>query len=253
MRTLPTGKTSSDKAVRGARCAVRSGTTDGLILLAATNAIERSEALLRPRTAHRAPRTGAKRPGFTLIELSVVLLALVIVAAAVVPALHGAGRQEDLAGVAARVAASARFARDEAIERQTAITLTVQPELPAVRLAVDGTAEAPLDASFGAPVSRSVAGPQTMGGQSPLSSLPSAFAFVRLPLRIHARLEAVPETLNGSAPVTPASGGELPSLRFPPDGRTVGGVVVLTDDRGRTLRVAVTPDTGRVRVESGNG
>jgi hypothetical protein len=185
--------------------------------------------------------------------LSVVLLALVIVAAAVVPALHGAGRQEDLAGVAARVAASARFACDEAVERQTAITLTVQPEPAVVRLAVDDTAGASLDASSGVPVSRSMAGPGTAGAQSPLLSLPSAFALIRLPLRIHARLEAVPETLNGSAPVTPASGGELPSLRFPPDGRTAGGAVVLTDDRGRTLRVAVTPDTGMVRVEAGNG
>jgi prepilin-type N-terminal cleavage/methylation domain-containing protein len=245
MRTLPTGKTSSGKAAQSTRRKAQRGD--------AGKAARRYASHPRFVLCALCFALRRRRSGFTLIELSVVLLALVIVAAAVVPALHGAGRQEDLAGVAARVAASARFARDEAVERQTAITLTVQPELSAVRLAVDGTAEAPLDASFGAPVSRSVAGPQTMGGQSPLSSLPSAFAFVRLPLRIHARLEAVPETLNGSAPVTPASGGELPSLRFPPDGRTVGGVVVLTDDRGRTLRVAVTPDTGRVRVESGNG
>jgi prepilin-type N-terminal cleavage/methylation domain-containing protein len=227
MRTLPTGKTSSDKAALGAwRLAL--GPMGGQAA--------RCPAPFLPSAKCQAPSAGAQRPGFTLIELSVVLLALVIVAAAVVPALHGAGRQEDLAGVAARVAASARFARDEAVERQMPITLIVQPELPAVRLAVDGTA-----------------GPQTMGGQSPLLSLPSAFAFVRLPQRIHARLEAVPETLNGSVPVMPASGGELPSLRFPPDGRTAGGAVLLTDDRGRTLRVAVTPDTGRVSVESGNG
>ena len=84
-----------------------------------------------------------------------------------------------------------------------------------------------------------------------MAPLPVAYALVHLPSQVHARLEAAPETSN--APASAASGGELQALRFPPDGRTTGGIVVLTDGRGRVLRVAVTPETGLVRVEAGNG
>jgi type II secretion system GspH-like protein len=173
-----------------------------------------------------------------------VLVALVVIAAAAVPALRQAGHREELSEVAARVAASARFARDEAVARQAAIVLTVDGA-SGVRLAVDtqgmlGTVGAGGGMATQAPVASVVA-------------LPSAFALIHLPPQCQARLEAVPEPLNGSPTATPTSGGSVGTLRFPPDGRTLGGMVVLTDERGRTLRIVVTPDTGVVRVESGNG
>jgi prepilin-type N-terminal cleavage/methylation domain-containing protein len=185
------------------------------------------------------PKSKIQNPkGFTLIELLVVLVALVVLASAVVPALRAAGHQEDLAEVADRVAASARFARDEAVARQAPIVLSVVPAPAAVQLAVDASGV--------------MGAPGAMGGPSPLLPLPSAFALVHLPPRFQARLEAVPETFNGSATATPTSGGTLQTLRFPSDGQTTGGMVLLTDDRGRTVRIVVTPDTGVVRVESGN-
>jgi len=175
-----------------------------------------------------------------------VLVALVIVASAVVPALRNAGHQQDLAEVADRVAASARFAREEAVARQAAIVLTVAPAPAAVRLAVDASGAAAVSGSMAMGASRGIR------SSLPLLPLPSAFALVRLPPRFQARLEALPETFNGSATTTPTSGGTLETLRFPPDGRTTGGMLLLTDDRGRTVRVVVTPDTGVVRVEAGN-
>lgn len=192
------------------------------------------ESLPEPLNARTPERL---TPGFTLIELVVVVLGLALLAAAVVPSLRGAGHQEDLAGVAARVAASARFARDEAVERQAAIVLTVEPQPAAVRLAVDssGTTNA---AALGEK-------------RSSVSLLPSAFALVPLPTRVHARLEAVPETLNSSMPAALGSGSVLQTLKFPPDGRTPGGAVVLTDDRGRIARVVVTPASGAVLMEPG--
>src|SRR5579862_2625961 len=62
----------------------------------------------------RMSRTGPKgsRNGFTLIEMIVVLFALVILAAAVIPSMRGAGRENDLDNVTARVIASARYARE---------------------------------------------------------------------------------------------------------------------------------------------
>jgi type II secretion system protein H len=201
------------------------------------------------RAMMRISLTGTRHrsKGFTLIEMLVVLIALVVVAAAVVPALHGAGHQQDLAGVATRVAASARFARNEAIERQAAIALTVESSPAVVRLAVDDSG------ALGGQAPVTMGTPGSMGTQSPALPLPSTFALVRLPSRVQAHLEAVPETLNGSVSTMPASGGNLETLRFPPDGRTTGGMVVLTDERGRTARVTVAPDTGVVRVTQGNG
>jgi prepilin-type N-terminal cleavage/methylation domain-containing protein len=229
MRTLKTGTSSSrSEGKDGVRCSafgVRNGCRFDRI----------------PNTEYRTPTTG-----FTLIELLIVLVALVVLASAVVPALHNAGHQEDLAQVMDRVAASARFARDEAVARQIPIVLTVVPAPAAVQLAVDASGV------MGARGSTPSGGAGAMRTSSPLLPLPSAFALVPLPPRFQARLEALPETFNGSVTGTPAGGADLQTLRFPPDGRTMGGMVLLTDDRGRTVRVVVTPDTGVVRVEAGN-
>jgi prepilin-type N-terminal cleavage/methylation domain-containing protein len=186
------------------------------------------------------------KAAFTLIELLVVLVALVVLASTVVPALRNAGHQQDLAEVADRVAASARFARDEAVARQAPIVLTVGPAPAAVQLAVDASS------MMSAPGSMAMGATGGMRSSSPLRPLSSTFARVPLPPRFQARLEALPETFNGSVTAPPAGGADLQTLRFPPDGRTMGGMVLLTDDRGRTVRVVVTPDTGVVRVEAGN-
>jgi prepilin-type N-terminal cleavage/methylation domain-containing protein len=229
MRTLQTGTISSkSKGIRYSVFGLRNGCL-----------FDRT-----PNTEYRIPAAG-----FTLIELLIVLVALVVLASAVVPALRNAGHQEDLAEVADRVAASARFARDEAVARQSAIVLTVDPQPAAVRLTVD---------TQGAGVTSGSGTGGAGGGMAstaPLTStlaLPSAFALVRMQPRFQARLEAVPETFNGSATATRASGAALQTLRFPPEGRTMGGMVVLTDDRGRSVRIVVTPNTGVVRVEAGN-
>jgi hypothetical protein len=181
----------------------------------------------------------------------VVLIGLVIVAAAVVPALRGAGHQADVTEVAARVAASARFARDEAMQRQAAIVLSVQSQPAELRLAVDTSTVEGNGGPQGinSPMPGEMARAGQTGPQSPLLPLPAAFAAVPLGTHIQARLEGVAETFNGSPTGTASTGGEVSMIRFPADGRTTGGVVVLTDDRGRTLHVVVTPDTGVVQVE----
>jgi type II secretory pathway pseudopilin PulG len=191
-------------------------------------------------------RTRSKS-GFTLIELLVVIIGLVIVAAAVVPTLRGAGHQQDLSETAARVEASARYARNEAMARQETIVLTVETSPAVIRLAVDNSG------ALGSPTPGTAMGsPGGMGTQSTNLALPVTYALVPLPTRVQAHMEAVPETFNGS-PSTPLAGsGNLDALRFPPDGRTTGGMVVLTDQRGRTVRVTVAPDTGVVQVAQGN-
>ena len=110
--------------------------------------------------------------------------------------------------------------------------LTVEPSPAVVRLAVESSG------ALGGQTPVSMGTPGSMGTQSANLPLPATYALIRLPSRVQAHLEAVPETLNGSTSAMPVSGGNLETLRFPPDGRTTGGMVVLTDQRGRTVRVA---------------
>src|SRR5438309_4664915 len=140
MRTSPTGTSSSRSEGRGGvRCSVFGVRYWGPFIRT-------------PNTEHRTPSP----PAFTLIELLVVLVALVIVASAVVPALRNAGHQQDLAEVADRVAASARFAREEAVARQIPIVLTVVPAPAAVRLAVDASGATAVSGSMAMGASRGI-------------------------------------------------------------------------------------------------
>lgn len=171
----------------------------------------------------------------------VVLMGLAVVAAAVVPSIAAAGRGRDLDRVAARVAASARFAREVASDEQAALTLTVEPTLNLVRLAWEEEPEADM--------------PMRRKGEdrTDRAPLPRALALVRLPESVSARIEAaeadgVSRTPLGTRAVPTGDG-----LRFPADGRARGGVIVLTDERGRERRVVVAPRTGVVHIESGDG
>jgi prepilin-type N-terminal cleavage/methylation domain-containing protein len=188
---------------------------------------------------------GAQRDGFTLIEMLVVLIALALVAAAVVPSMAAAGRQGELDRAAARVVASARFARETAMDLQAPVMMSVETAPDAVRLFWE-EADSPLpEASTGA----------SSRGEEPVSRamLPVKFAFVPLPVRITAHLEAEGDGTVAAAPAgIRGAHGTGGVLRFPADGRPEGGVVILMDDRGRERRILVTPETGVVRIERGD-
>lgn len=187
-------------------------------------------------------RATARRAAFTLIELIVVLMGLVMMAAAVVPSITAAGRQGELERVAGRVAASARLAREMAVEHQAAISLTVETAPDALHVAWEDETTAQPAGGFRAQE------------EVTLPPLPRRFALVPLPTRVAARLESAPEEIGPSVPAgSGAARGESNALRFPADGRPEGGVIVLTDERGRERRVVVTPDTGVVRIEGENG
>src|SRR5437016_2510432 len=94
------------------------------------------EKIPMSRTGPKELLSGAvsTRRGFTLIELIVVLFALVILAAAVIPSLRGAGRENDLDDVTARVIASARYARETAAARGVSVDLTLDATAGMIRL-----------------------------------------------------------------------------------------------------------------------
>jgi type II secretory pathway pseudopilin PulG len=189
-------------------------------------------------------------PGFTLVELIVVLICLIVMAVAVVPALRGAGHQEDLNSAAMRVAAAARLGRDTAVEQQVPIDLMLESQPPAVRLV-------PAEETTGPTTQSAPAVPSAMGRGTTTGSpiLPSRIANVLLPARVTAHMEAAPEdpasSVSSTSSNSRAGAQNETGLRFPPDGRTVGGMVVLSDDHGHVQRVLITPQTGIVRIEEG--
>jgi prepilin-type N-terminal cleavage/methylation domain-containing protein len=189
-------------------------------------------------------RTGTKNgtSGFTLVELLVVLVALVVLAAMVVPTLYQGGRQGDLDGTTARVVASARFARETAVSRGATVAMIVESEPDAVQLVIEDE-----EVASTSPASPTSAVPTRSAGQPGGSTglLPGRIARVPLPGGVTAHLEPAVDRFSDSRIST--SLGD--ALLFPPDGRTEGGVIVLTDRRGRERRVSVAPGTGSVAAE----
>jgi len=177
--------------------------------------------------------------GFTLIEMTVVLMILVIVAAAVVPALHGAARQGDLDGVTARVAASARYARETATGRAVTVDLAVQSDPAAVLLEVEPEDAVPTAFGSSTPTS-TMTRPGANGSDAAQQPLAQRYARVLLPQGVTAQLESAAEGTSGQT----LAAGE--PLRFPPDGRPDGGAIVLRDARGHERRILVIPGTGQV-------
>jgi prepilin-type N-terminal cleavage/methylation domain-containing protein len=243
------------KAVQRATCTVHRWEPRQLSRVAASPRLHAARC-----TLHVAPPF-CTRSGFTLIEMIVVLVGLAVVASAVVPQILAAGRQGDLDRIAVRVAASARFARETAIEHQSALLMTVEAAPDAVRLQWESEEMAPDAPDRARVTSERRDGQRGAASQEPTAgvSLPRLFAIVPLPSRVTAHLEPAPEEGVLSAPAVvraPLAGGSGPSapaLRFPADGRTEGGVVVLADDRGRERRIVVTPESGVVRIEGENG
>ncbi len=87
--------------------------------------------------------TVARRDGFTLVELIVVMLILTLVAGVTVPALL-AGREpdDDMTGAVRRVEELFRLARDSAIRGGTAVTVVMDSATNLVWLVPDQAPEA---------------------------------------------------------------------------------------------------------------
>ena len=72
--------------------------------------------------------SAARRPGFTLIEMIVVLIVVAIIAGLTAPALMRLGETSEDTSDASPLAALFRGARREAIERGTTVTVVLDPE-----------------------------------------------------------------------------------------------------------------------------
>jgi len=81
----------------------------------------------RVRGERRASR-GGSNPGFTLLELIVVLAILAVVAAATVPALRlGEGEEAELDAATRKLTVLFRAARDSAVQNAAPVTVVLDP------------------------------------------------------------------------------------------------------------------------------
>lgn len=170
----------------------------------------------RPATA------GGRRPGFSLLELLVVLVIIAVASAVVVPRLAGSLSGVSLRSAAKRAAASMRYARSRAAGEKLPWRAVLDFEHKEIRVEpvpVGDAAEAgEKEAKAGARESK------------------------RIPLP-------------GGVRLVKASSGELEAdagtfeITFFPSGGSSGGEVVLADERGRRYALDVDFITGSVRLE----
>ena len=150
-----------------------------------------------------------KTRGVTLLELLVVIALASVLLAVVFPSLGAGLRTLELRSAAQRLAASARYARDQAVHRQRFYELEIDPEAGTVTVT-----------DFGGETRRSFQLPATV------------------------RVEQVlPEETRSAA-----RGETRRRFLFSPDGNAPAFEVVLGNDRRRTA-VRSDPLTGFARVE----
>ena len=179
-----------------------------------------SEAHRRdPVRSDRAPRSDAS--GFTLLELSIVLLILAIAATFVIPRLRNADSAA-LTGSAARLATTVRYLYAEAAFRRRPMRLNLDLDKQAYWVTVlNDDPDAPEFVIDGSPLSRPTVLPDAV-----------AFADVTLP-----------------ALGTVAEG--IVFAQFLPEGWADPLVVHLKGSRNDYATLAIEPLTGRTRVAEG--
>ncbi len=153
-----------------------------------------------------------RNPGFTLLELVVVLFLAGILAALVVPSLSGTLESSRLRGGAAEVRATLSLARN--LSASAGRVRTVEFDLE--------------KGEFG------------IGGGQRRSLLPEGVRFQSI--------RTGNALMEWGRPVGEAGN---PKVLFHPDGSAEEAEIVLTSNDGRSLRVAVEPLTGMVEVERG--
>ena len=168
--------------------------------------------------------TGRNRPqrGFTLIELSLVAVLIVVLAAVAAPAFAGFWRASQVKSCAWQVAALARTARDYSICRGTRSSLEYDSEARQFRL----TAE------------------------SDPANAPDQFSEVRLaraqPVKVPDAVETVDVSVEGR------TGDQEWPLMFFPDGQALEARIVLEAQPNAALSVQINALTGQAKVIEGD-
>ncbi|MCC6442562.1 MAG: prepilin-type N-terminal cleavage/methylation domain-containing protein [Armatimonadetes bacterium] len=159
-----------------------------------------------------------RRSGFTLIELAVVILIIVVVSSMVIPSFNGFYREERFRHQGRVLMSFLLQARQEAAEREEIVTVQYNPYARQLFM---------LGEPGGFPDGET--GPPPLGRTR---ALPDDIV-----LAVRSRAQGRED------------GPDRPHvLRFYPDGHSDGGALLLRHETGRLLSVAVTPNTGRAHL-----
>jgi len=171
----------------------------------------------------------ASRRGFTLLEMTVVLVIVALTTAIVVPVLWKSVGKAELRTSARSIAAQMQLARSRAAVRSESQLVTLYVERGESRLSAQASGE-----------------DEEAAGE--LYRLPTSVKFKSVEIMGTPDLtEQDPEELAYEA----EEEAEEYELEFPPRGVTEGARVVLEDTRGRAFTVKVEPGSGIISVVEG--
>ena len=171
------------------------------------------------------------RRAFTLIELMVVILMIAVMAGVVVPAYNHYFAKARFENTARDVQDIFAFAREQAIARDTTVTVTYDPQNHAFVAQV-----APSQPQTDLPVA--LASTVNPDGTTPQSGETQKAA------QLDADVTVAAFTVSSSASGAPSGGGN--QLHFLPDGTVEGATLALTGSAGYTAQYHLWPATGRL-------
>jgi type II secretion system protein H len=184
------------------------------------------------RHANARGERGHARSGFTLLELTVVLLILGLAAALIAPRLSGSFGRVRLKAATRDLAALCRFARAQAITGHAVLEVVVDRQTNQYWLRGPDWIVSRLSGVDRAPTAEDPEQPwQARLRQARVRALPAGV-----------RLKSVILDLG------PLREDERGAIAFFPQGGSTGGEIWLGDEQGRGYRIVVDPSLGLVRI-----
>ena len=183
------------------------------------------------------------RRGFTLIELTVALLILTVMAAVAAPALLQRREPPPMDDAQGRLEALFRVARDSAVRTATPVTVVLDSASGLVWLdaRMRMAAEVPADSADRSMTGEALQAGGAFGGASTLGiglSVPGSFG----------RVPAQGESLELPATVHMQLFQTRSLFTFAPNGAALGDSILLRASTGEAHMITVDPWTGRARV-----
>ena len=177
------------------------------------------------------------RRAFTLIELMVVILMVAVMASIVVPAYNRYYAKSQFENTARQVQDIFAFAREQAITRDTTVTVTYDPQNHAFQAQV-AQAQPQTDLPVALSGTVNSDGTSTQSGETQKSA--------RLGADVNVASFSVSSNPNANASAPTTGTGSSNQLNFLPDGTVEGATLEITSADGYSAQYQLWPATGRL-------